>query len=348
MVRGRPRLQPVNSPSAARHGGGLPMEQPYNAPMRLETLGRLRLLDSDFGSAKQLLLLGYLALEGRQSRRVLAELFWPDARDPRDALSTALRRLNQAAPDVVTTESDQVATELARIAIELVEQLDAGELEAALSTYQGTFLAGLDVPLGEELEEWVFSTREYLASRVREAHLRLGGELLASGKAAAAARQAEAAQHLAGAPEVEPEDFGRMYRLLAAGKSPRAAEVRAEAEGFGIEVSAPRQPSPLPVGAVEPLPFHNLPAPTDAFVGRDPELLEISRLLTDTHTRLVTLHGPGGVGKSHGSLSKPLSNGFERARLPMACSSFHSPLSPRPSRSQGVSPMHLGFPFKSN
>jgi predicted ATPase len=41
-----------------------------------------------------------------------------------------------------------------------------------------------------------------------------------------------------------------------------------------------------------------LPASVDKFVGRDPELDELERLLTDSESRLVTLTGPGGVGKS--------------------------------------------------
>lgn len=43
---------------------------------------------------------------------------------------------------------------------------------------------------------------------------------------------------------------------------------------------------------------HNLPAQTTLFVGRERELAEIERLLADTATRLVTLTGPGGMGKT--------------------------------------------------
>lgn len=42
----------------------------------------------------------------------------------------------------------------------------------------------------------------------------------------------------------------------------------------------------------------NLPAAAAPLIGRDRELAELHELLNHTHTRLVTLTGPGGVGKS--------------------------------------------------
>ncbi|HYW89720.1 MAG TPA: AAA family ATPase, partial [Chloroflexota bacterium] len=42
----------------------------------------------------------------------------------------------------------------------------------------------------------------------------------------------------------------------------------------------------------------NLPAPLTSFVGRQTELRELSSLLTSGTDRLVTLTGPGGVGKT--------------------------------------------------
>ena len=43
---------------------------------------------------------------------------------------------------------------------------------------------------------------------------------------------------------------------------------------------------------------HNLPALTTGFVGRENELAELLRLLASPTSRLVTLLGPGGVGKT--------------------------------------------------
>ncbi len=47
---------------------------------------------------------------------------------------------------------------------------------------------------------------------------------------------------------------------------------------------------------------YNLPTPSTAFVGRRAELAEVQRLLDDPETRLITLVGPGGIGKTRLSL----------------------------------------------
>ena len=46
------------------------------------------------------------------------------------------------------------------------------------------------------------------------------------------------------------------------------------------------------------LPKHNLPAQVTPFVGREEELTELGRLLADATVRLVTVLGPGGMGKT--------------------------------------------------
>jgi predicted ATPase len=55
-------------------------------------------------------------------------------------------------------------------------------------------------------------------------------------------------------------------------------------------------PAPSPPQAAPPP--HNLPAALTAFVGRERELTELHGLLTDPAIRLVTLTGPGGIGKT--------------------------------------------------
>ncbi|MBX3081627.1 MAG: tetratricopeptide repeat protein [Anaerolineae bacterium] len=47
---------------------------------------------------------------------------------------------------------------------------------------------------------------------------------------------------------------------------------------------------------------HNLPAQTTTLIGRDAEAAAIQQLLTSDETRLITLSGPGGVGKTRLSL----------------------------------------------
>ena len=60
-----------------------------------------------------------------------------------------------------------------------------------------------------------------------------------------------------------------------------------------LERAILRQDVPPPLA---PEQRHNLPAPLTSFVGREAELVDIEQLLEDT--RLVTLTGVGGVGKT--------------------------------------------------
>jgi transcriptional regulator with XRE-family HTH domain len=59
--------------------------------------------------------------------------------------------------------------------------------------------------------------------------------------------------------------------------------------------------APLDGGTPDSQPFAaaaSLPAPLDRLIGRQEELAQLARLLTDDRNRLLTLTGPGGVGKT--------------------------------------------------
>jgi predicted ATPase len=45
-------------------------------------------------------------------------------------------------------------------------------------------------------------------------------------------------------------------------------------------------------------PLHNLPASLTPFIGRQGQIIQLHRMVTGPSCRLVTLTGPGGVGKT--------------------------------------------------
>ncbi|WP_117237835.1 tetratricopeptide repeat protein [Thermus sediminis] len=134
----------------------------------LRTLGGLRLEGTSFSKRKPLILAAFLALEGPKSRRYLQELFWPRAEDPQNSLSVALSQLKRAGVGVAGGEV--LEARVACDALLLKEALGRGQLEEARALYRGRFLEGADEDLSEELEEWVWSTREALAQALYEAH----------------------------------------------------------------------------------------------------------------------------------------------------------------------------------
>src|SRR5215203_7358885 len=56
--------------------------------------------------------------------------------------------------------------------------------------------------------------------------------------------------------------------------------------------TVPKEPVQLPTAP------NNLPAQLAPLIGRDKEVEAVCRLLKEAHTRLLTLVGPGGVGKT--------------------------------------------------
>ena len=265
--------------------------------MLLQTLGGLALQGSSFHRPKPLLLLAYLAIEGPKSRRELAEVFFMDSRDARDSLSTALRRLQQGAQGCIELQGEKVCAVVPCDAKELLQAFSSDDVARVLALYRGPFLEGIDLSAGEELEEWIYQTREFLAMQMRQALLDLAGQALQTGDTRLAMLHAEQALMLPGAPELESEDYVRFYPLLHRTGSSKAAELRKAAEQYGVTIQLASPPEPADRHRPQHV-RHNLPVLLTSFIGRDPELFDITEVLAAPDGRLLTLHGPGGVGKT--------------------------------------------------
>ncbi|MCH1927486.1 hypothetical protein L6232_22055, partial [Shewanella sp. C31] len=101
--------------------------------MFLRTLGGPELVGAGFAREKPLLLLAYLAVEGRKPRRHLAELFWPRARDPLNSLAVALAQLRPLGG--VVEEGGHVAAQVVLDLSTLHQALKEGDYEGALGLY---------------------------------------------------------------------------------------------------------------------------------------------------------------------------------------------------------------------
>lgn len=269
--------------------------------MRLRTLGGLRLEGARFTRPKPLLVLTYLALEGPRPRRHLAELAWPDARDPRQSLAVALARLRAGAPGAVDADRVRARSDVCCDAHAFTDDLDRGERESALDLYEGPFLDGVDPPgCSVELEEWMHDRRERLAKLAHRALLDLAERDAASGRFGVAADRAESALALQGAVP-EPDELRRLHTLLLAADRSAAEEVSAEAAELDLELaSSPmvargrldRRAEPHDVDRMQLL------RRDTAFVGRDLERARIAELAARPGPGLTTLLGPPGVGKT--------------------------------------------------
>ena len=275
--------------------------------MRLKTLGGLALESSGFSRPKPLLLLAYLAVEGAKDKRHLYELFWPEATDPANSLRSVGKLLRQVGPDLLRADDHNLSTSLESDLSELQKAITQRDADQLLRLYEGEFLLGFSLPdWGAELEEWVYSTREFVASRVQAALVRAAEAEAAKGAFDLAGQWAERAYRL-GRQDPEPQDLERLYALLVAGDHATSGEVKKQAKEYGLELNLSRAeaqrryyvaPAPSSAAPKARATSHNLPRAKTSFIGRDPELVELGRVLREGEVRLLTLLGPGGMGKT--------------------------------------------------
>lgn len=259
--------------------------------MLLRTLGRLSLSGVRFSRPKPLLLLTYLALEGPQYRRFLAELFWPNAGDSKQSLTVALSQLRAAEPTLVRSEGPRVHAAVSCDAEQFRAATANGEWERALGLYEGAFLAGVDVESGNiELEEWLFATRELFALSAQAVLMELAERALARADLPEVSSLAERAVRLAPDGGGDPLRLGRLHALLAEVDSPRLGALRKEADALGVAL-------PVRKAQRENAVLRSLPTNFTPFLGRDGELASLQALF-EADARLVTITGLGGIGKT--------------------------------------------------
>lgn len=280
-----------------------------------------------FRSDKVRALLAYLAVEsGRPHRREsLAGLLWPDypERSARAHLRVALTNLRQVLGD---HEASPPFVLISRQTIQINQAADAWvdaqafrallqssqptteQMVEAVDLYQGEFLAGFSLADSPPFEEWALLTREQFHRLVIETLDRLANSLEQRGECE------RALVHAWRQVDLDPwrEKAHRQVMRLLAQTGQRSAALaqyrhcrRVLHEELGVDVSEEtrqlyeglKRGKGLP-GVPARRPRHNLPAQTTSFEGREEELAEIDQLLSNPSCRLLTLVGPGGIGKT--------------------------------------------------
>ncbi|MBZ0287776.1 MAG: SARP family transcriptional regulator, partial [Anaerolineae bacterium] len=145
-----------------------------------------------------------------------------------------------------------------------------------------------------DLQAAIIQARKWLAldSLNEAAHRCLMRLYHDSGQRSAALRQYQECmdtlkRELGAQPEAETT---ALYRAIQEGRSLTAIEPD---KGLKPPVSGA-----VPTTLADAMPQYTLPVQTTPFVGRERELDEIARLLADPNCHLLTLVGPGGIGKT--------------------------------------------------
>jgi predicted ATPase/DNA-binding SARP family transcriptional activator len=269
-------------------------------------------------------LFAYLILSAGSSHRreKLAGLLWPDSLEEtaRDNLRHALWRIRKALPSKLITEyliADNLTIAFNGSAeywldVTPLEKADenasSDELMTILSAYRGELLPGF-------YDDWVVLEREHLYSIFEHTMARLlsilkeekrwleildwGERWIKLGQKPEPAFRALLSAHAATGDMskvaatyercvkslrefgVEPSEQTRLlYKELKSGKE---------------TVGTQNKPFSIP-SKQKPETITNIPVPLTSFIGREKELKEIERLLSNS--RLLTLTGSGGVGKT--------------------------------------------------
>ncbi len=286
--------------------------------LHLRLLGNVEITLGDrpvtgFISAKSQALLCYLAVTGiPHTRPQLAGLLWGEK--PEEA---ALLNLRQALSNlrrlvghhlIITRQTVSFDQEAAHdLDSEEFERLLSGQtppirnLRRAVELYRGDFMAGLHVRNAPDFEEWVLLKRARLQALAEEALRRLAARHIRRGEYHLAIRYAERLLEMnpwqeegcrqlmwllahTGRREEALARYEQCRRVLAADLG---VQPTAETTALYERIRAARETTPPP-----------LPPQPTPFVGREGELRGLVRRLANPQCRLLTLWGPGGVGKT--------------------------------------------------
>ena len=268
---------------------------------------------TDLIPAKGRALLIRLALgQGPKGRSELAGLLWSDFDETaaRGNLRLTLSRLRKMVPDhlevsrgVVGLVAGSVSTDVGQLE-ELASSGEVDHLDPRLPIYEGDFLGDFSVTGAELFDEWASRKREEL----RATALGLLDRIVAAARAATdTGRGIVAARRIL---ELEPwheEAHRALMWFFAAADQRSAALAQFEtcrhvlAEELGVEPDATTLALAEDIqrrggfgSAPEPAPER----PASSLVGRDQEIAKLHRLLDDPSCRMVTIVGPGGIGKT--------------------------------------------------
>ena len=271
-----------------------------------------------FISNKAPALLGYLAVVGRPvQRELLATLFWGemgdgDAKNNLRQVLTSLRKVLDPYLDI-TRESVALRTESAywldvaefahsiKGAAHLPPEAHIARLTAATMLYRGDLFEGVLLHEAPDFEDWLTMQR----ARLRELALNALHELV--GLQMAEARFADAIDSATRLLALDPwrEEAHRQLMLALARTGQRSAALtqyeqcrRTMRAVFDVEPAIETSELAEQIKMALRGLRHNLLPPINAFVGRNDELRVLRRLLADPTARLVTLIGPGGIGKT--------------------------------------------------
>jgi predicted ATPase/DNA-binding SARP family transcriptional activator len=235
-------------------------------------------------------------------------------------------------------------------------------LQQAADLYRGRFLQEFYLEDSAEFEEWALARREATHQRALDALADLADYYERHGDLGAARRCASRQLELDPWREQAHRQMMRVL-VLEGGRGAAIAQYekcrRVLADELGVEPSSKTRElyeqiragswTPAAGNGREPAresanlqtPSSVLPAQLTPFIGRERELAEVGRLITDPTCRCITLVGPGGIGKTRLALQAAFAHRgeFEQgaAFVPLVSVDSADPVVPTIAEALGLS-----------
>lgn len=292
------------------------------------------------GSRKVQAMLVYLALTQRAvPRELLAELLWDNLSQQRamSNLRRELTGLRQTYGAFVTIDRERVVlnrdTPLWIDAQQLQNGLTAAatltsesakQLEEAIVLYQGELLAGFQVRDASGFETWLLAEREHWQKQAISALERLVAFATAD-QIKDYDKGLRYSHQLLRIDPLREQTHRQLMRLLALtdrrtdalnqyescrkllwnelGVTPAPETEALFAEIYDGRLTPDVERDVVVTNPPPPKPRHNLPTQPTPFVGRETELAALEALFANESTRLITIVGPGGMGKTRLALA---------------------------------------------
>ena len=250
----------------------------------------------------------YLALKrGWVGRAELATMFWPEQTQKlafANLRKTLFRLQSVSWGRPIELQGQTARLEVATDVAEFEAALREGAIDEALSRYTGDLLAGFDDAGSVAWTSWLGFERERLRAAWRGAVLnRAGAEIDAGDSVALTGRLLEADPLDEAALRLHLKALAQSGQGGRARQAYRTFAARLQ-EDLGLRPGAELQAlhdslvGAGAAGAPRSPPVTEAAAEDDGFVGRSIELRRIAEMLGQDDCRLVSLVGPGGVGKT--------------------------------------------------
>ncbi len=271
----------------------------------------------EFATDKVRGLLAFLAVEADKAhtRTQLATLLWGDWDDKgakanlRKSLFRLKKGLGALADELLTISRSSIEFHAEHAEIDLhqfnrlAQKDDIASLTAAATRYHGNLLAGLEVEDAPEFNEWLTVQRENLHQQYLALLYQLGELHLAQANYTAAQSLAQEQLALESWREGVHRQLMRVFdaqgqRANALAQYDQCREILEQELGVAPSAETEKLVAAIRGEQLLTTHLHNFTAVATPFIGREADINRVIARLNSADVRLITLLGPGGIGKT--------------------------------------------------